>query len=194
MGIEKEMYAFLVSHDQLAEIPGKKDHPMIVLSHKLCGVVGQKTKATSIDEIPWCSSMMVLACVVANIRRNPKKAIAMLKNRGFSDAIILECFVVAGVNYTAMASIDTGKIIVPPTWSAAAKSWREWGYTVAVEKAERGDLACTTRSGGNHVACVDEDKIGRFFMTLFGPNQDNKICSGNWYARSRLVTVRRSYN
>jgi len=188
MGIEKEMYAFLVSKKNLAEVPGKLDHPVIVLAHKLCGIVQKH----SVDEIPWCSAIMVLACVVANIRRNPKKAYAMLRNKGFADSTIRACFEQAEVDFEKMKDIDTGKIVVPPTWSAAAKSWREWGYTVVVKKAERGDIACTTRDGGNHVACIDEDTLGRFFMSLFGGNQKNKICSGNWYARARLVTVRRS--
>lgn len=74
------------------------------------------------------------------------------------------------------------------TRSAAAKSWRTYG---AEGDGSVGDIACLTRTGGNHVAFVAEKyKAGSSTIKLLGGNQSNQVKVSS-YDASRLVCFRR---
>lgn len=188
--INKEAYDFTREFIGLKEITGPKDNRMIEVAHRLCKIEGPKGGEHT-DEIPWCSSWVVLAIMCANIRRNPKRAIEMLERRGIELPVIKECFKYAKVDFDTKKDIDTLVPVVPPTWSASSKSWDTWGQSVPFEYATRGDIVRLTRDGGGHVAFLDEDSLGKIMLTLLGGNQSNKVCSSNYYSRTRLVHVRR---
>ena len=193
LNITKESYAFTTEYVGQKEVAGPQDNPLIVCAHKLTGHAPQKSIGKSVDEIPWCASWVNLAIICANIRRNPQRTIEMLLSKGIIEQTIIELFKYAKVNYLLMKDIDTLQPIAPPTWSAAASSFREWGQTVPFDKAQRGDIICLTRKGGNHVAFLDEDSLGKVFLKLLGGNQSNKVCSSETYLRARLVSVRRGF-
>lgn len=187
--INLEAYLFTIENIGLAEIKGAKDNRMIEVAHRLTNIEGAKG-GTDTDSIPWCSSWVVLAIVCANIRRNPKRAFEMLKARGLEDSVIKECFEYAKKSWDDR-TIETGVPVIPPTWSANSKSWDTWGQSVSFDQARRGDVVRLTRDGGGHVAFLDEDSLGKIMLTLLGGNQSDKICSANYYSRTRLVHVRR---
>lgn len=188
MSITKEAYEFTKEYLGLTEVLGPQDNRMIEVAHRLCKVESPKGGANT-DEIPWCSSWVVLAIVCANIRRNPKKAFEMLERKDFEESLIKECFAYAKVPWESRDK-DTLKVVVPPTWSASSRSWDMWGVGRSVREASRGDIVRLTRDGGGHVAFLDEDSVGAPFMRLLGGNQANKVSSSQSYARARLVTVR----
>lgn len=189
MSITREAYEFTKNYIGLTEIKGPQDNRMIEVAHRLCKVEGPKG-APSTDEIPWCSAWVVLAIVCANIKRNPALAYEMLKNKGFEEILIKECFAYAFVSW-ADRTRNTLAPVVPPTWSASSKSWDKWGEPVLTAKAQRGDLVRLTRDGGGHIAFLDDDAIKYPTMTLLGGNQSNKVCSSSSYSPARVVCVRR---
>lgn len=191
MSINRDAYDFTREFIGLKEIPGPNDNRMIEVAHRLCKIEGA-SGGLNTDEIPWCSAWVVLAIVCSNIRRNPKRALFMLKGRGFEESLIKECFSFAKIDYDKMKDIETGETIVPPTWSASSLSWDTWGVSVPFTEAKRGDLVRLTRKGGGHIAFLDADSLGLMWLQLLGGNQNNQICSTNTYLKQRLVTVRRS--
>jgi len=188
--IEREAYSFTTEYVGLKEIVGPNDERMIEVAHRLCKVEGPKG-GLSTDEIPWCSSWANLAIVCANIRRNPKKSIEMLKDKGIEESLIVECFKYSKMEYEINKALDTLKPLVPPTWSASSLSWDNWGNEVPHDKARRGDIVRIKRQGGGHVAFLDEDSPGVVVLKLLGGNQKDSICSVN-FLRTGLVTIRRS--
>lgn len=190
MSINKDAYLFTLEYMGVKEIEGPQDNPMIEVAHQLTKYESEKGAKYS-DEVPWCSSWVVLALVCAAIRRNPKAAYDMLKGRGHSDAFISKVFAYAKVSFEYRTH-NTGTLISRPTFSASSLSWDKWGEAVDPKNAKRGDLVRFTRNGGGHIAFLDEDSMGRLFVRVLGGNQSNMVCSSNSYARLRVVHVRRS--
>jgi hypothetical protein len=188
--INQIAYEFTKEKIGLREIDGVENHPMIVLSHHLTGHSTLKPSKDVDSTIPWCSSWVNFAVVVACIRTNPKRAFEMLQAKGFSDSAMVKCFDYAGVSYGSR-NYDTGDFIEAPTWSAASRSWDNWGVAVPFDQARKGDLVRLTRDGGGHICFLDEDELGKIYLRVLGGNQSNKICSANNYLRSRVVCVRR---
>lgn len=191
MSFMREVYAVSSEYLGLSEISGPKDNRMIEVAHRLCNIEGDAGGSYT-DEIPWCSSWIVLCMVLANIRRNPKVACDVLRKRGIKEGMIIELFVFAKVDYNKMKDIDTGVVFIHPTWSASSKSWDTWGVEVPNAQAQRGDLLRLTRDGGGHITQMDEDKLGLIMLKCLGGNQSNKVTSSTSYLRSRLVHIRRA--
>lgn len=191
MSFMRECYAFSSEYIGLAEISGPKDNRMIEVSHRLTNIEGNSGGSYT-DEIPWCSSWIVLVMVCVNIRRNPKRSADRLRKRGIPEGTIIELFGYAKVDYNKMKDVDTGINFIEPTWSASSKSWDTWGRSVPTSKAQRGDLLRFTRDGGGHITQLDADSLGLLMVKCLGGNQSNKVTSGANYARTRLVHVRRA--
>lgn len=190
MSFMREVYAVSSEYLGLSEISGPKDNRMIEVAHRLCNVEGD-SGGSSTDEIPWCSSWIVLCMVLANIRRNPHRSDLVLKARKIPGSVIDELFSYAKVPL-ASREVDSGKEFIHPTWSASSKSWDSWGVEVPNGQAQRGDLLRLTRDGGGHITQMDEDKLGLIMLKCLGGNQSNKVTSSTSYLRSRLVHIRRA--
>lgn len=188
--IERDAYAWTKEHIGLKEIPGPLDTRLIEVAHRLCFIEGPRG-GTNTDEIPWCSSWVNLAIVVANIKRNPGAGFQLLKEKSFELDFINEVFNIANVDFKAMRSVNTGQAIVSPTWSASSLSWDKWGGPVFPENARRGDIVRLTRAGGGHVAFLDEDYMGLINVQLLGGNQGDTV-KASIFPFNRVVSIRRA--
>lgn len=168
--------------ENIGEIKGEQDNPIIVLAHKLCGIEGK----SYVDEIPWCSSGLNLCMVLANIQRNPSAAWTRLSQK-FNKEMIEQLFKLAGHNIKAL--YPTEHQWVEPTWSASSKSWDDWGVEVKEKDMIEGDIVRLTRDGGGHVAQFKQRNLLTY--TLCGANQSNKFSTSDTYAKTRFVTARR---
>lgn len=168
----------------ITEFAGASDCPIIVMAHKLCRIEDKD----HIDEIPHCSSDMNLCMVLANIERNPHAAFTRLREKGFSTEFIDSLFGL--VNHSIKALYPTEFPWVEPTWSAAAKSWKNVGVEIKLEDAQEGDFVVFVRDGGHHIAHFIKFN-GMLYVEVFGGNQNNKFCLSDKYLKSRIVAVRR---
>lgn len=189
--ISKEAYSICLQFRGVHEFQGSANNRLIVVAHHLTGCSIEHPSVDVDSTIPWCSSWVNLMVVLANIRANPGAAFDMLEDKGFRFSFIKELFKLVGKSYDSDARHFTGREIVPPTWSAASKSWDAWGEEVPFNEAKRGDLVRLTRDGGGHIAFLDDDTLGVLFSRLLGGNQADKVGTNN-YSRSRVVTIRRS--
>jgi hypothetical protein len=184
-----EAYFFSIENIGLKEIKGPENNRLIELSHYLTKISGPNPQGVDVDStIPWCSSWMNLCFVVANMRANPRAAIDMLTKRKIVRSVIDEIISISQIGMIR----DTQKEVIEPTWSAASKSWDQWGEEIPFEQARRGDVVRLIRDGGGHVAFLDEDELGTLSLRILGGNQSDMVCSSNRYMKSRLVTVRRA--
>jgi uncharacterized protein (TIGR02594 family) len=70
-----------------------------------------------------------------------------------------------------------------------AASWLNWGMSVSLAQARKGDVVIFARKGGNHVALFDR-KEGRNVYVL-GGNQSNRVSVAP-YSEALVLGVRRS--
>ncbi len=85
--------------------------------------------------------------------------------------------------------------ITPPTGSAGASSWADWGYPVPYSDAREGDIVVLLRLGGHHVCFLAEESldISKATFQALGGNQGNQVCIAA-EKTSNILAVRRGEN
>lgn len=170
----------------LKETAGPKDHPFVVMAHQLCKVVGSKPPAST-DEIPWCSSGLVAMQLITNLRLNPKLALELMRQWKVPEYLITQLREYGEIP-DEMITLETGFPLPKPTFSAGAISYQSYGVEVARAAWIPGLIAGMTRDGGNHVSLFKA--IAGPGPILVGMNQNNSICSADWYSWARQKTMR----
>ena len=182
---------------KVAEIKGPEDHPKIELAHAITKIESGLVQKPNSDEIPWCSSIMNLWHLIAGARMNPGQVFRWLAERNQTHLFFrIMAYAhptwrnISEAEKEAYKTMNSGLWIPKPTFSAWARSWEDWGFPVPTKDAQVGDMAVFIRDGGGHIAIFM--KMGWTTVTVVGGNQNNEVCSADWYARTRLIGIRRA--
>lgn len=188
----KELLITAIRDIGLEEIKGPKDHPKILLAHRITGMNDSLADdSRDIDAIPWCSSMMNLWVLQTGMRINPGRVIGWMKKREFPDTIIAAVGSYEGLLKTPnwLSISDNGINIPQPTWTAWALDWASICSPVSPDAWRIGDWAVFSRDGGGHIALLL--RRGWVFVNVLGGNQHDMVCEADTYLRAKLVAIRR---
>ena len=169
------------------EFPGPKSNKRILEYHSTC-----KMKADS-DEVPWCSAFVNWCYIMAGYLINPHQMNYKLVLAGFSkveldlykrSAILMDEKICYITDIEKLA--DTCRDVNLPTFSAAARSWVDWGKKT--DDSIVSDLVILSRGSNTqsgHVAFFSgfENET----VSCLGGNQQDQVMFSN-YLPTKVVS------